>query len=80
MNCTKLHLCCIPAHFSNKSPDKNCHFPHKLSEHPNNLILLRKVNYDTLNEDLLLDLLRLYYKTNNQQVKSVNFLFSLFDD
>jgi len=61
MNCTKLHLCRYQFHFSNKPYDKPCHYPHKLSDHPNNRVLLERYNYDTLNEDLLLNLLRRYY-------------------
>ena len=71
MNCTKLHLCRYISHFSNKPLDKPCQYPHKLSEHPNNIVLLRRFNYDTLNEDFLLDLLRLHYKTNNEQVRLI---------
>ncbi|UJR14782.1 hypothetical protein I4U23_001770 [Adineta vaga] len=70
MRCSKLHLCCYPSHFFTKTSDKNCCFPHKLSEHPNNIILLRKFNYDTFNEDLLLDILRLHHKISNEQSPS----------
>jgi hypothetical protein len=70
MNCTQLHLCRYISHFSNKPIDKPCRFPHKLSDLPNNVVLLRRFNYDTLNEDILLDLLRIYYK-NNEQVRLI---------
>ena len=66
MHCSKLHLCCFPAHFSRKSADKECRFPHKLTEHPNNVMLLRKFNYETFDENLLLDLLRLQLKANKE--------------
>jgi hypothetical protein len=53
--------------------EKPCHFPHKLSDYPNNLILLERYNYDSLNEDLLLNLLRLHYL----QVRLFIFLISI---
>jgi hypothetical protein len=62
MNCTKLHLCRNINHFSNKPLDKPCYFPHQLTEHPNNRILLQQYNYDTLDGNLLLNLLRFHYE------------------
>lgn len=79
MNCTRLHLCRIASHFSNKPPEK-CHFPHKLSDNANNVMLLQRYNYHELNEDLLLNLLRLHYTMNQEQVKKINRYFSLFDE
>jgi len=62
MNCTKLHLCRYLSHFLNKPLEKPCHFPHKLTEHPNNRVLLRQYNYDTLDDNILLQLLRYHYE------------------
>jgi hypothetical protein len=62
MHCSQLHLCRYISHFSRKPLEKPCRFPHQLSDHPNNLLLLRQFNYDTLNEELLLNLLRLHYE------------------
>jgi hypothetical protein len=74
MNCTKLHLCRNISHFSNKPLNKPCQFPHKLSDHANNIVLLRRFNFDTLNEDFLLDLLQFHYKTNLEQVRLIIYL------
>jgi hypothetical protein len=78
MDCSKLHLCRYLSHFSNKPFDKPCYFPHKLSDHSNNVLLLRRYNYDKLNEELLLELLRRCYKANNEQVGLINFHFIYF--
>ncbi|CAF1400134.1 unnamed protein product [Adineta steineri] len=67
MNCTKLHLCCYVSHFSNKPLEKPCLFPHTLRQHPNNIVLLKKFQYDTLDQDLLLNLLRFYHRINNNE-------------
>ncbi|CAF5127480.1 unnamed protein product [Rotaria sp. Silwood1] len=67
MKCTQLHLCRYMSHFSNKPLEKPCSYPHKLSDHPNNVILLRRFNYDTLNENLVLNLLRRHYNRNHEQ-------------
>ncbi|CAF1120872.1 unnamed protein product [Rotaria sordida] len=76
MKCTKLHLCRYISHFSNKPLEKPCYYPHKLSDHMNNNILLRRFNYDILNEDLLLNLLRHYYKMNHEQSRIENHINS----
>ncbi|CAF0856222.1 unnamed protein product [Adineta ricciae] len=66
----KLILCelCLKrqSHFFRKPSDKECCFPHKLTEHPNNVILLRKFNYEVFDENLLLDILRLHLKANKE--------------
>ena len=68
MKCTNLHMCRYMSHFTNKILEKPCTYPHKLSHHPNNVVLLQKYHCDTLNEDLLFRLLRLHYSIKNEQV------------
>jgi hypothetical protein len=72
MNCTKLHLCRYISHFSNKPLEKPCHFPHNLTGHPNNRVLLRQYNYDTLDDNILLQLLRRYYEQIKRSSSSQN--------
>jgi len=71
-NCTQLHLCRYPLHFNTNKPlDKPCTFPHKLTDLPQNVILLRQYNYDIFDEDILLKLLRLFYEKTCRQTTAV---------
>ena len=60
---------CYMSRFKNNILENPCNFPHKLSQHPNNVVLLRKYHYNILNEDLLCHLLHLHYSIKNKQVR-----------
>lgn len=68
MKCTKLHICRYVSHIHNKPLDKPCNYPHKLTQHPNNIVLLEQSHYDELDEDVLLRLLRYHYNNTHRKV------------
>ncbi|CAF2078344.1 unnamed protein product [Rotaria magnacalcarata] len=72
MQCTKLHVCRFISHAFNRPLDKPCYYPHKLSQHSHNVLLLKQFNYDALDEDILLHLLRLHYTITSQQSRAEN--------
>ena len=69
LSCSQFHVCRHVHHKSDKPLDKPCNYAHKLSDLQMNTRLLRAHQYDRFDEDVLLDLLRLYHKTVQSHVR-----------